>query len=129
MDAAVPPRFKPTEPDRRWQGEHEWLDRRSLAMHRWMAEILRDHPGWLHERVRPTLLRWMQQVDPRNRPYLQAWLDVLDQGLEVTIDLMTRDDERARAMRQSSPFVNILTPQQRWAFLREWERNHEKTRS
>lgn len=67
MDAAVPPRFKPTEPDRRWQGEHEWLDRRSLAMHRWMAEILRDHPHWLHERVRPTLLRWMQQVDPRNK--------------------------------------------------------------
>lgn len=129
MDAAVPPHFKPTEQDRRWKGKHEWLDRRSLAMHRWMAEILRDHPSWLHERVRPTLLRWMQQVDPRNRPYLQSWLDVLDQGLEATVDLMTRDDERARAMRQSSPFVNILTPQQRWAFLREWERNHEKTRS
>ena len=102
---------------------HQELEARSLAMHRLIAERLRRDPALL-ARVRATLVRWLPQVSERARPALEHWLAVVDRGIEPTVELATEDSERGATLRQSSPFVGILTPRERFEFLREWKARH-----
>jgi len=92
-------------------------------MHRLIAERLRRDPALL-ARVRATLLRWSPQVSERTRPALAQWLAAVERGLDATLALATEDSERGATLRQSSPFVGILTPRERFQFLREWKARH-----
>lgn len=98
---------------------HEHLDERSLAMHRLVAEKLRREPA-LFDRVRQTLARWRVQVAPATQPYVRAWEAVVAEGLEAALAVATERSQRAAALRQSSPFAAVLTPSERFAFLKAW---------
>ncbi len=102
---------------------HQEIEARSLAMHRLIAERIRRDPALL-ARVRATLVRWLPEVSTRARPELEEWLRVVDRGLDATLALATEDSERAATLRQSSPFVGILTSRERFEFLREWKARH-----
>ena len=43
---------------------------------------------------------------------------------EATLATLAEDSERAAALRQCSPFTGILTPAERFEFLRAWSRSH-----
>ena len=104
---------------------HQRLDRRSLELHRAIAEKLRVHPeliGIAHD----NLERWAKTAG-RSQPYLDEWRKILARTLPETLDLLVEESEPMTALRQASPFAGVLEPAERWAiyarFEREWPTN------
>ncbi|MFQ6759458.1 MAG: hypothetical protein D9V46_00580 [Deltaproteobacteria bacterium] len=102
---------------------HQEIDQRSLALHRLIAEKIRQDPS-LFEKPRETLGRWRKTVCTNSQPYLEEWQRLVDMGIEECLTVATEDSERANAMRQASPFCRILTNEERWEFLLEWDKSH-----
>jgi len=98
---------------------HQMLDQRSLAMHRLIAEKIRQNPE-LFEKARRTLARWRGAVDASAQPYLIEWERLFASGLEATLAMVEEDSERASALRQCSPFVGILPERERMGALKDW---------
>lgn len=105
---------------------HQQIDARSLAMHELIARKIRQQPE-LFDKVLPTILRWRGLVDKGTLPYLDRWERIVRQGMDAALKKATEDSEDAAAMRQSAPFAGILTPQERFAFLRDWKNRHVPT--
>lgn len=97
---------------------HERLDRRSLAMHCLIADKIRAEPK-LFEIASQNIERW-SRAPGRNGQLLAAWSRLLEQGMLAALAVATEDSERARELRQSTPFAGVLSPQERWNFLRQW---------
>jgi hypothetical protein len=102
------------------------LDQRSLELHRLIARRLREHPQRL-ERVRQTLARWKTIVDPRSQPYVVQWQRLVDTGMDAVLSVAVEDSERAAALRQCTPLGGVLTPRERWEFLKQWSADHAQT--
>ena len=100
------------------------IDLRSLALHRRVAEKLIQNPGLL-ARAKDNLVRWRRDADGRVSPCLDEWGRILDAGLEETLRILAEDSDHAAALRQSTPFSGILSPSERWNFLRLWQ-NRER---
>jgi hypothetical protein len=98
---------------------HQRLDRRSLALHRAIAEKLRANPA-LIAIARDNLERW-SLARGRSQPYWDAWREILDHPLPYVMDRMIEDSERMTAMRQATPFAGILEPKERWAIYERFE--------
>jgi len=104
---------------------HREIEARSLAMHRLVAAKVRQDPSLL-ETARATLGRWRTSGDAsRSEPYLAEWAQVLEGGLVPTLALLVEESERAATLRQCSPFPRALSTAERYAFLKEWSREHE----
>ncbi len=99
---------------------HEWIDQRSLAMDRLVANRLRRRPD-LVNRARTVLDRWTARTD-RPLAVWDEWRTILDTySLDRLLDLLESDSEEARRLRQSSPFCGILTPEERLRVLKDYE--------
>lgn len=93
---------------------HEWIDKRSLALHDAVAAKLEAHPELL-EVPRANVRRWLR-LNPAAA--LHEWAQLLDSTpLPALIVLLRSGDERATRLRQSSPFAGLLTPEERQAIL------------
>lgn len=103
---------------------HQEIDRRSLAMHRLVADKIRRDPA-LFEKAKGTLARWRTVVCPASQPYLEEWERLMKQGADACLAVAVEDSERANALRQSSPFAGILTNQERFSFLKSGGRDFE----
>ncbi len=100
---------------------HEWIDQRSLALDRAIAERLRAEPRLL-DRARKTLDHWLEQRRPVVPFVLLEWQEILVQWpIERILELLTSADEDARRLRQSSPFCGILSAAERLAILKDYE--------
>lgn len=104
---------------------HREIDARSLEIHRLIAAKLRRHPD-LFRKVRDNIARFRVIVAPGSQGYIEAWAELVGAGMEVALAVATEDSEYGREMRQSSPFGGVLTHQERFAFLREWRRQHPR---
>jgi hypothetical protein len=60
---------------------HTEIDARSLALHRLVADKLRQDPVRLED-VKATLTRWRLSVCPATQPYLREREQLIEQGLE-----------------------------------------------
>jgi hypothetical protein len=98
---------------------HQFLDDRSLARHRLVAQKIRRQPE-LFKLALTALARWRRTADPASLPYLDSWQSILDQGAEAALAVALERSERGNALRQCSPFVGILTRSERRAFFRQW---------
>ena len=96
----------------------------SLELHRCVAERLRAEPS-LVGRARERVGGWLREGTV-SRPLAEAWSTLLAQPLEDVTAFLTDSSERARHMRQASPFAGILDPRTRWAI---WRRLHPLPRS
>lgn len=103
--------------------DHRELDLRSLALHRVVADKVR-HDAALLERAQAILQRWHQTASPRTYSYLDAWQQLLNQGVEACLAAATEESERGDALRQASPLACLLTNQERFAFLKQWKASH-----
>lgn len=103
---------------------HQELEERSLAMHRLVAEKIRRDPRLL-EVVRSNISRWRPTLSAATLPYVDRWAQLLDVGLDALLESATEDSERARTLRQSSPFAGVLSEEERLAFLATWKRTHD----
>lgn len=96
-------------------------DRRSLAYHRAVVEILRrDDPAALR-RARQTLQRLRAQ-HPGARMLLDRWSQWLRCPIPALIVHVLDPGVEAREMRQVSPFAGILPPEERVRLLRDFRR-------
>ena len=97
--------------------DHIRIEERSIALHRAVAERIRGNPKLMEVAI-INLQRYLKlSFSDSRKPVspLVEWQELLEnQSLEEILDFMVSDSERARRLRQSSPFAGILTPQERW---------------
>jgi hypothetical protein len=95
---------------------HEWIDRRSLALHEAVAAKLEADPELLGI-ARTNLARWLER---ERAGALLEWAALLDQRpLREIVALLRSPDERSTRLRQSSPFAGVLTREERLRILRQ----------
>lgn len=103
---------------------HQEIDARSLAMHCLMAEKIRREPS-LFQHITRTLRHWRKTVDSASQPYLTEWDRLTKLGIDACLEASTEDSQKATALRQCSPFCSVLTPRERFEFLKKWRSDHE----
>jgi hypothetical protein len=104
-------------------GRHAVAEDVSLALHRAVAERLLAKPELL-ERARRRVAMWLLDGSVA-RPYAEAWRAVLEEPVDAVARVLLDPGERARQMRQASPFAGLLSPRERWSI---WRRARERVR-
>jgi hypothetical protein len=102
---------------------HQYIDQRSLALHKLVADKVRADDRLLGQ-ARDTLTRWYKVASPRSFTYLDEWRRLFDLGIDECLAAAVEDSERAAALRQCSPLSCLLTHQERFAFLKQWKHQH-----
>jgi len=103
---------------------HRLAEERSIAYHEVIARRLQHDPAIL-EAARKRVRDWLVATDGRP-PYASAWAEILSQGSEAIAGFLIDRGERARALRQSTPFAGALGARERWQLWKEVrEREHE----
>lgn len=103
---------------------HHEIDRRSLAMHRAVVSKIQQDPA-LFIKAQATLQRWRQTVCASSQPYLLAWEQLMNQGMDACLAVAIEESPRADAMRQASPFAGLLSNQERFQLLKNWRAGHD----
>jgi len=102
-------------------GKHEIIDLRNMEFGRIIAEKLKKQPELL-DLAKGNLERWIAQSHGAPPPAHLEWRGILEKlHTDEIMDLLTRDTEEARRLRQSNPFAGALTPQERWSVLKAYE--------
>ena len=92
--------------------DHQRLDARSLAMHCLAARKLLAKPALIAQ-ARSTLARWRAQAAEPVPSYFLEWGRILEGSPEEVAAFLASMHEDATRLRQSSPFTNFLTPEER----------------
>jgi hypothetical protein len=101
---------------------HADLEARSLAIARIIADRVRHDPS-LVEDARRHLERRMPSASPGERLELQEWQSTLaTMSIPRLRRFLVQDDARGRRLRQSSPFLAALSPDERRALFAAAER-------
>ena len=100
---------------------HHWIDARSLALGRAVAQKLEANPQLL-ELARRNLERWIRAAGDAPLAAHLEWQRLLQsESLPEIVSRLRSDSEDARRLRQSSPFAGLLSPQERWHVLNDYE--------
>jgi hypothetical protein len=94
------------------RGEHK-----SLALHRSLAARLREDPS-LRTVVRQRL-DWLRAKNPAGTPYYDEWARLIEGPLETLLGVMGSPSVHACALRQESPFVDLVDQAERARIYRE----------
>lgn len=96
---------------------HRLAEERSIAIHGLVAERLREDPSVV-ETARERVLdgRRSGAMHPR---YADEWLSILALPIDALCAFLVDGSERARALRQSTPFAGAIDPRTRWRVWRE----------
>lgn len=97
-------------------GRHALAEETSLELHRAVADRLRADPS-LVERARARVRAWLRE-GPVSRPVAEAWSALLAEPVERLAAFLTDPGQRARDLRQTSPFAGALDPRTRWTVWR-----------
>ena len=96
---------------------HQWLDRVNLEMCRAIAEKIRSNPR-LMRIPRANLQRWRK----KNRglaPAQREWEAILKRNpIERVLKILTQNNDEGQRLRQSDPFVGVLSEEERRAFFK-----------
>ncbi|HSW29682.1 MAG TPA: hypothetical protein VLH75_09410 [Longimicrobiales bacterium] len=87
-------------------------ERRSLHLHRAIAERLRADPAGVVETARHALDRMRAGASSSSQP-LREWDVLLDRPAEALIELLTDPSPWARELRHVTPFAGVLTGAER----------------
>lgn len=87
-------------------------------MHQRIAGIIEEDPTTL-EKTRNRVQRWLEgrEYFTGSRSYATRWSELLSGPRQQLLDVLTSDDEEARALRQSSPFAGFLSERERQAIM------------
>lgn len=97
---------------------HQGIDTRSLAMAQAIVKKIEtdpEHKGL--EFTRSVCRRWNLH---RPSPAVSEWLEILEKPWIEIRSILLDEGERGKRMRQSSPFVGILTNKERWQIYRRF---------
>lgn len=96
---------------------HTHLDRRALALARAIADRIPKDPELIPRAV-SYLRRRMEKVSARELPELNEWLELLEhKSVGQVRSLLLETGERATRLRQSLPFLEVLTETERRKIL------------
>ena len=105
-------------------GSHAFLDEFALAYHRAVAERLRAETEVVLERARQNLNRWTEgdAFGAGERASLEEWWGILGEAdVDRLIEIMTDTSDEGQRLRSSSPFVGVLSPEERLEILADCE--------
>ncbi len=108
---------------RRDSDPHRLAEERSIAYHRVIAERLVRDPSLL-DAARARVRGWLTAPQPVPA-YASAWNEILGQEVTAIAAFLADPGERARELRQSSPFAGYLSPRERWQL---WYETRETAR-
>lgn len=97
--------------------DHVRIDERSIALHRAVADRIRANPRVLETALRNLKKYLHNYTSEKRKPprWLVKWNTILkEKSQDEILKFLVSDDEKAKQLRQSSPFAGILTPQERW---------------
>jgi hypothetical protein len=101
-------------------GSHAFLDEFALAYHRAVAERLRAEPETVLERARRNLNRWTEgdSFGAGELASLEEWRRIIGEAdVERLVEIMTDSSDEGQRLRSSSPFVGVLSPEERLEIL------------
>lgn len=111
-------------------GAHELRDAEKLALHERIAQHLIADPNRVIAIARSNLTRWhtAQAVED---VYVQEWQQILTTlSISDLVQLITADTDEGRRLRQSTPFVGVVSGQERAEALetarRRWQAVHRQ---
>jgi hypothetical protein len=87
-------------------------ERRSLVLHRVIANRLRASPERVLAQARECLRRMVARAEVPSQP-LREWAVLLDRPLEALLPLLTDPDPWARELRHVTPFAGVLSAAER----------------
>jgi hypothetical protein len=90
---------------------HQKVEQRSIALHGRVSERLEKDPKLLAV-ARQNLKKGIEIHG--NLPVFQEWNRILDGPMDEIRAILVSPSEKARWLRQSSPFAGILEPRERW---------------
>ena len=91
---------------------HQELDKRSLELHRLVAEKIRCDPV-LFDRAAAILDRWRGMGPSHADAYLTEWARLITAGMDECLSVAVEDSERAAALRRNSPLSCLLSTRER----------------
>jgi hypothetical protein len=97
-------------------GSHQWIDAANLKMSLAIADKLRTQPHLMGV-ARRNVKRWKNKLRPCPKA-LREWDQILRTcSINKILDLLTQPNEEGQRLRQSDPFVGILSDEERLSFL------------
>ena len=96
-------------------------DRRSLALHRAIADHLTADPAHTLDQARHNLTV-MRERGPQADDLLAEWDDILSRPVDAIVNAMLDVGLRARDLRKVTPFAGVLGPEERTRIYREFAR-------
>jgi hypothetical protein len=96
---------------------HGLAEERSIELHRAVAQRLLSQPDLL-DVARARVRAWLG-TGSTHPHYAKAWAEVLDGDVSRIAAFLVDPGERARAMRQASPFAGFLDSRTRFRIHRE----------
>lgn len=109
---------------------HQLQDERSLAIHRLVAERIREDPRLL-EAPRKRVAEWILRGH-MNPKYPRAWAALLDGPIDKLMSVLNDPGERATALRHASPFAGVIdfrTRERVWREIKERLEAEQRARS
>jgi hypothetical protein len=101
-------------------GSHGFLDEFARAYHRAVADRLRAEPSAVLEHARRNLDRWTEgdAFGPGELASLDEWRRILDEAdVNQLVEVITDVSDEAQRLRSSSPFVGVISPEERMEIL------------
>lgn len=96
------------------------IERRQLAEHIAIAERVRADPQTMIGYARGNADRWAANYAPDRFPdWLIEWSQLLTGPLDELLDILAADNETAARLRTTSPFVGLLTFDEKLDILRQ----------
>lgn len=96
---------------------HRLAEERSVAYHRVIAERLLAQPEVL-EKARRRVESWLS-IGERAPFYARKWAEILNRDAPSIATFLVERSELADEIRQSTPFLGVLRPEERWKIFRE----------
>lgn len=100
-------------------------DRRSIHLHRRIAEHLKADPDTILRKAR-TNLGLMRSLHPEAGDLFEQWEQILSQPIMTIVDAMTDSRPEYRELRQVTPFAGVLDAEERAAVYREFRREEAR---
>jgi hypothetical protein len=105
-------------------GRHGIAEDASLELHRAVAERIRADSSVI-ERARRRIEDWLRDGTVA-KAYAEAWRELLARPADEVARFLEDPGERARQLRQTSPFAGVLDARTRWAI---WRRARRRART
>ncbi|MDP2958297.1 MAG: helix-turn-helix domain-containing protein [Longimicrobiales bacterium] len=102
-------------------------ERRSLHLHRAIAERLKSDPERTVSKARLNLERMQSGASGVSQP-LREWGVLLDRPLEALVEILTDPSPWARELRHVTPFAGVLMPAERAEAYRAFADEEERRR-